>query len=189
MKTIGELFTSLPNGAAVSSAIAQGEITKVNIHNEVRLVTLWVTFGSLINRDELIAAEKLFSSALDASVIIKPYFGEKLFTADYFPQLYAAVKREIPSINGTLNNAEVQFDGEALTITLQNGGKAILEAKRFDEILLRYIREEFGLNLRVNYTGTFEASEQSDEYRQVMQSAKKQQEREQLQKGSRILQG
>ena len=184
MKTIGELFTSLPNGAAVSSAIAQGEVTKVNIHNEVRLVTLWVTFGSLINRDELIAAEKLFSSALDASVIIKPYFGEKLFTADYFPQLYAAVKREIPSINGTLNNAEVQFDGEALTITLQNGGKAILEAKRFDEILLRYIREEFGLNLRVNYTGTFEASEQSDEYRQVMQSAKKQQEREQLQKAA-----
>ena len=49
MKTIGELFTSLPNGAAVSSAIAQGEVTKVHIHNEVRLVTLWVTFGSLIN--------------------------------------------------------------------------------------------------------------------------------------------
>ncbi len=184
MKTIGELFTSLLRGEQIDPAIACGEVTKVNIHNEVRLVTLWVSFNSLIDRGELLAAEKLFSGALNASVIIKPHFGEKLFTADYFPQLYAAVKREIPSINGTLNNADATLEGDVLIITLQNGGKAILEAKHFDEILLKYIREEFDLDLRLKYTGTFEATAQSDEYKQVMQSAVKQQEREQLQKAA-----
>ncbi|HCA04361.1 MAG TPA: PolC-type DNA polymerase III, partial [Ruminococcaceae bacterium] len=182
MKTISELFTPLLRGSQIDGQIAQGRVTKVNIHNEMRLVTLWVDFDFVADRAAMFEAEKLFSSALNASVIIKPHFGSKLFTADCFPQLYTAVKREIPSINGTLNNAEVTYSDGVLVITLQNGGKALLEAKHFDEILQKYIFEEFDLNVSIKYTGNVEASENSEEYKQVMESAKKQQEREQLQK-------
>ena len=179
MKTLRELFSSFVADASLNPALAAGEVTKVNIHNEIRLITLWVHFSSLIDRSELVAAEKLYAQALNASVIIKPHFGASLFSADYFPQLYTAVKREMPSINGTLNNAEVQLNDDVLVITLQNGGKALLDAKHFDEILLRYIREEFDLQLKIRYTGTFEVSESGEEYKQVMQSAQKQQAREQ----------
>ncbi len=179
MKTLRELFASFTADAQLDPALTSGEVTKVNIQNEYRLITLWVNFSSLIDRSELIAAEKLYSQALNASIVIKPHFGAALFSSDYFPQLYAAVKREMPSINGTLNNAEAQFSDDVLVITLQNGGKALLDAKHFDEILLRYIREEFDLNLKIRYTGTFEVSESGEEYRQVMQSAQKQQAREQ----------
>ena len=179
MKTLRELFASFTADAQLDPALTSGEVTKVNIQNEYRLITLWVNFSSLIDRSELIAAEKLYSQALNASIVIKPHFGAALFSSDYFPQLYAAVKREMPSINGTLNNAEAQLSDDVLVITLQNGGKALLDAKHFDEILLRYIREEFDLNLKIRYTGTFEVSESGEEYRQVMQSAQKQQAREQ----------
>ncbi|MEE0873838.1 MAG: exonuclease domain-containing protein, partial [Ruminococcus sp.] len=179
MKTLSELFASFTADAQLDPALTAGEVTKVNIQNEYRLITLWVNFSSLIDRSELIAAEKLYSQALNASIVIKPHFGAALFSSDYFPQLYAAVKREMPSINGTLNNAEAQLSDDVLVITLQNGGKALLDAKHFDEILLRYIREEFDLNLKIRYTGTFEVSESGEEYRQVMQSAQKQQAREQ----------
>ena len=188
MKTLHDLFGSLTNSGTTDAPLGRGAVTKVHIHNEIRTVTLWVSFDALIDRDALFTAEKQFTQALDASVVIKPHFGAELFSADYFPQLYAAVKREMPSINGTLNNAEVQFNDNTLVITLQNGGKALLDAKHFDEILQRYIREEFDLDLQIRYTGTFEANENSPEYKQVMHSAHVQQEREQLQKAAEFYQ-
>ena len=66
MKTLSELFASFTADAQLDSALTSGEVTKVNIQNEYRLITLWVNFSSLIDRSELIAAEKLYSQALNA---------------------------------------------------------------------------------------------------------------------------
>ncbi len=184
MKTLAEIFHSFAPNGEVSSAVAQGVVTKVNILNEVRVVTLWVNFSELIDREPLLAAEKAYSKMLGASVAIKPHFGAGLFTAAYFPQLYTAVKREMPSINGTLNNAEVRQDGDMLIIHLHNGGKALLDAKGFDQALKRLIAEEFDLTLKIKYTGTFEVTDNSSEYKQAMQSAQKQIQREKLQKAA-----
>ncbi len=184
MKTLAELFGSFRECAAVPRAVADGVVTKVNIINEVRVVTLWVSFSSLIERETLLAAEKAFAKALDASVCIKPHFGASLFSAEYFPHLYTAVKREMPSINGTLNNAEVRYEDGVLTIHLHNGGKALLDAKGFDEALKRLIAEEFDLDVKLQYTGTFEVSDNSEEYRQSIDSAHKQMMREKLQKAA-----
>ena len=184
MKTLGELFGSFAQGAEVPAAVAQGVVKKVNILNEVRVVTLWTDFSSPVPREQLLSAEKVFAKMLDASVCIKPHFGAALFSAEYFPHLYTAIKREMPSINGTLNNAEVRLDGDKLIIKLNNGGKALLDAKGFDQALTRLIAEEFDLNLTIKYTGTFEVDAASDEYKQVIQSANKQISREKLEKAS-----
>ena len=184
MKTLGELFGSFAQGAEVPAAVAQGVVKKVNILNEVRVVTLWTDFSSPVPREQLLSAEKVFAKMLDASVCIKPHFGAALFSAEYFPHLYTAIKREMPSINGTLNNAEVRLDGDKLIIKLNNGGKALLDAKGFDQALTRLIAEEFDLNLTIKYTGTFEVDAASDEYKQVIQSANKQISREKLEKAA-----
>lgn len=182
MKTLGELFGSCAERADLPGELLSGAVTKVNILNEVRVVTLWVDFPFLIGRDRLLEAEKIFSKQLDASVAIKPHFGAELFTVDYFPQLYSAVKREMPSINGTLNNAEVRLDGDKLFIHLNNGGKALLDAKGFDQSLTRIIAEEFDLNLTVKYTGTFEIDDNNKEYKQALQNAQTRMQREKLEK-------
>ena len=69
----------------------------------------------------------------------------------------------MPSINGTLNNAEVRFENNTLTINLLNGGKTLLDSKGFDKALIKLISEEFNLCISVNYTGTFEVEENSEE--------------------------
>ena len=112
-----------------------------------------------------------------------------MFSADYFPQLYAAVRRDIPSINGTLNNAEVRFENNTLTINLLNGGKTLLDSKGFDKALIKLVSEEFNLCISVNYTGTFEVEENSEEYKAAIQDAQEKIDRQNLQKAAAFLSG
>lgn len=180
MSKLGSLFSSYPDCEKVSEAVKNGEVFNVNIINEVRIITLFVRFDTLISFDELMKTERMFSKALSSLVIIKPRYDSSLFSADYFQSLYAMVKKEMPSINGTLNNAEVGFEGDTLTITLQNGGKALLDAKQFDTALADLIRDIFSKNVNIKYTGVFEVSEKSEEYRQAIKNAEKKVMREQL---------
>lgn len=185
MKTFGEVFSSLFGTADFPQAVSSGVITKLNIATEARSVTLWVNFDGLVERNMLFEAESGIAKILQvSSAVIKPHFPSQLFSAAYFPQLYLAVKREIPSINGTLNNAEVRFEDNTLTINLLNGGKSLLDAKGFDKALKNIIAEEFDLHINVAYTGTLEIEADSSEYRDAIKSAEKQVQRENLAKAA-----
>lgn len=187
MKTLGEVFDS-QFGIKLPQQISQGELTQLNINKQARLITLAVKFNGLVERNTLFDTEKLITKALAYHTVIKPHFPTELFSADYFPQLYAAVRRDIPSINGTLNNAEVRFENNTLTINLLNGGKTLLDSKGFDKALTKLISEEFNLYISVNYTGTFEVKENSEEYKAAIQDAQEKINRENLQKAAEFYQ-
>lgn len=187
MKTLGEVFDS-KFGIKLPQKISQGELTQLNINKQARLITLTVKFNGLVERNTLFDTEKLITKALAYHTVIKPHFPTELFSADYFPQLYAAVRRDIPSINGTLNNAEVRFENNTLTINLLNGGKTLLDSKGFDKALIKLISEEFNLYISVNYTGTFEVEENSEEYKAAIQDAQEKINRDNLQKAAEFYQ-
>lgn len=187
MKTLGEVFDS-QFGIKLPQQISQGELTQLNINKQARLITLAVKFNGLVERNTLFDTEKLITKVLAYHTVIKPHFPTELFSADYFPQLYAAVRRDIPSINGTLNNAEVRFENNTLTINLLNGGKTLLDSKGFDKALIKLISEEFNLYISVNYTGTFEVEENSEEYKAAIQDAQEKINRENLQKAAEFYQ-
>lgn len=187
MKTLGEVFDS-QFGIKLSQQISQGELTQLNINKQARLITLAVKFNGLVERNTLFDTEKLITKALAYHTVIKPHFPTELFSADYFPQLYAAVRRDIPSINGTLNNAEVRFENNTLTINLLNGGKTLLDSKGFDKALIKLVSEEFNLYISVNYTGTFEVEENSEEYKAAIQDAQEKINRENLKKAAEFYQ-
>lgn len=187
MKTLGEVFDS-QFGIKLPQQISQGELTQLNINKQARLITLAVKFNGLVERNTLFDTEKLITKTLAYHTVIKPHFPTELFSADYFPQLYAAVRRDIPSINGTLNNAEVKFEDNTLTINLLNGGKTLLDSKGFDKALIKLISEEFNLYISVNYTGTFEVEENSEEYKAAIQDAQEKINRENLQKAAEFYQ-
>lgn len=187
MKTLGEVFGS-QFGIKLPQQISQGELTQLNINKQARLITLAVKFNGLVERNTLFDTEKLITKALAYHTVIKPHFPTELFSADYFPQLYAAVRRDIPSINGTLNNAEVRFENNTLTINLLNGGKTLLDSKGFDKALIKLVSEEFNLYISVNYTGTFEVEENSEEYKAAIQDAQEKINRENLQKAAEFYQ-
>ena len=187
MKTLGEVFDS-QFGIKLPQQISQGELTQLNINKQARLITLAVKFNGLVERNTLFDTEKLITKTLAYHTVIKPHFPTELFSADYFPQLYAAVRRDIPSINGTLNNAEVRFENNTLTIHLLNGGKTLLDSKGFDKALIKLVSEEFNLYISVNYTGTFEVEENSEEYKAAIQDAQEKINRENLQKAAEFYQ-
>lgn len=187
MKTLGEVFDS-QFGINLPQQISQGELTQLNINKQARLITLAVKFNGLVERNTLFDTEKLITKTLAYHTVIKPHFPTELFSTDYFPQLYAAVRRDIPSINGTLNNAEVRFENNTLTINLLNGGKTLLDSKGFDKALIKLISEEFNLLISVNYTGTFEVEENSEEYKAAIQDAQEKINRENLQKAAEFYQ-
>lgn len=187
MKTLGEVFDS-QFGIKLPQQISQGELTQLNINKQARLITLAVKFNGLVERNTLFDTEKLITKTLAYHTVIKPHFPTELFSADYFPQLYAAVRRDIPSINGTLNNAEVRLENNTLTINLLNGGKTLLDSKGFDKALIKLISEEFNLYISVNYTGTFEVEENSEEYKAAIQDAQEKINRENLQKAAEFYQ-
>lgn len=187
MKTLGEVIDS-QFGINLPQQISQGELTQLNINKQARLITLAVKFNGLVERNTLFDTEKLITKALAYHTVIKPHFPTELFSADYFPQLYAAVRRDIPSINGTLNNAEVRFENNTLTINLLNGGKTLLDSKGFDKALIKLISDEFNLYISVNYTGTFEVEENSEEYKAAIQDAQEKINRENLQKAAEFYQ-
>lgn len=187
MKTLGEVFDS-QFGIKLPQQISQGELTQLSINKQARLITLAVKFNGLVERNTLFDTEKLITKTLAYHTVIKPHFPTELFSADYFPQLYAAVRRDIPSINGTLNNAEVRFENNTLTINLLNGGKTLLDSKGFDKALIKLVSEEFNLYISVNYTGTFEVEENSEEYKAAIQDAQEKINRENLQKAAEFYQ-
>lgn len=187
MKTLGEVFDS-QFGIKLPQQISHGELTQLNINKQARLITLAVKFNGLVERNTLFDTEKLITKTLSYHTVIKPHFPTELFSADYFPQLYAAVRRDIPSINGTLNNAEVRFENNTLTINLLNGGKTLLDSKGFDKALIKLVSEEFNLYISINYTGTFEVEENSEEYKAAIQDAQEKINRENLQKAAEFYQ-
>lgn len=187
MKTLGEVFAS-QFGINLPQQTSQGELTQLNINKQSRLIILSVNFAGLIDRNLLFETEKSITKVLAYHAVIKPHFPTELFSADYFSQLYIAVRRDIPSINGTLNNAEVKFENNILTINLLNGGKSLLDSKGFDKALVKQIYEEFNLHISVIYTGTFEVEENNEEYKAAIQNAQEKINRENLQKAAEFYQ-
>ena len=70
MKSLGSIFGSTVGNTGIPPHIAGGIVTRVNIVNEVRLITLWVHFNRLIGHDDLIYTEKLYSKSVDSVVVI-----------------------------------------------------------------------------------------------------------------------
>lgn len=182
MKTLGEVFNPYLADKTLADDISSAELLELNINTNNRSIAMTAGFGGLVKRDSLFTAEKQISkSELNlGSVRINPIFSPNLFSADYFPELYKAVKRDIPSINGTLNNAFVTYEEGNLQITLNNGGKSLLDAKGFDKALKRIIKDEFSLEINIIYTGTLEIDGQSEEYVQAMKNAAEKIERQRI---------
>ena len=57
-------------------------------------------------------------------------------------------------------------------------GKSLLDAKGFDRILKRRIFDEFGIAPEIQYTGTLEIDEHSDDFQQAIQNAETEIKRE-----------
>lgn len=184
MRTFSEIFGNYIDKEQVNSELLNGVVTNVAVNSGLRTLEVSLDFSSLVSHEDLHKAENMLKKsalALNKS-IINPHFNKELFNVDYFQDLVSELKLSMPRINGTFHGATAQIYGDNLVITLQNGGKAVLDSVKFDTALSKLIANEFGLHFTVAYEGVTEIDGESKEYIESQINTEKQIQREKLEK-------
>ncbi len=165
MKTFREVLGDFLKGQ-VNNDVLDGVITDLRVNSALRTLEVSLTLNKLVPREQLHKIENdLKKSALSLNkVIINPYFGRDLFTVDYFNDLVYELRLSIPRINGTFKDSYAHLQGDTLVVTLQHGGKALLDGVKFDIELAKLISKEFDLNLNISYDGVLEIDGDSQDY-------------------------
>lgn len=180
MNLFSSIFSEYIDCSQLNSSIVNGEIKSVNIDSEKRIMTIKMFFQKLVNAEEFIKTEKLLeASELNLHIVyLEPMFPSALFSVDYYPQLILLLKREIPSLNGTVSDSTACLEDNKLTITLKHGGHSILMAKGFNTALENLIARVFDLDCYVYFDGLMSLEADNPVYIEKQQNVEKKQIRD-----------
>ena len=190
MIKLGEVFS--PYRIAFDDALADAAVQNIRINRERRILNIDIQSDCLLSRAALFDAQDQIAKAEVGAdkVVIRPHFPADAFDVSYFDELVAALKAETPSLNGTLNNAELEKTGEGrLNVVLLHGGVALLEAKEFDVLLSDIIFREFGLRFTVSFSGVTELSVDDKQFAENLKNAQKKIERKKLDELTQLFEG
>ena len=167
MNTLFSFFEKYINSPdALSEALLQGVIEKVNINKEKRTVTLAVRFSEFIEESELRAAQKLIrgSSLSLERVNIEPKFPAESFTSERYSVIISELKKRLPSTAAVLEGAEVTLNGDMLTVEIFHGGEILLNSLGADREIISILNTMFGVSYSVQFTGVTQLSAEDDAY-------------------------
>ncbi len=184
MKKFREIFGTYVEENLIAPAVYNAEIDNISVNPALRTVEFTACFSELVRREDIHRAENILKNSPLAlgKVSILPRFSSELFCADYFNELVYELKYSIPRINGTFKNSEVVLNGDTLNISLNNGGKALLDSVGFDAELTRLIYNEFNREIKISYSGMTVIDGESKEYIEAQQNTEKKLHRENLEK-------
>ena len=184
MKKFREVFEKYIDENLISPVVYNAEITDIKINSVLRTLEIGLKLNELLSREDLHNAEKAIakSDLALSKAVINPEFNDGLFSADYFKELVCELKYKIPRINGTFKNSEVILNGDTLNITLNNGGKTLLDSVEFDVELAKLVYKEFKREIKVTYDGVTTIDGESEEYIASQENAEKKIKRENLEK-------
>lgn len=166
MKTFSDFFGRYIETSKLPEIIKNSKILNVKIDSAVCSMEIEAECSELIDRKSIFNAEKLICSGLlnISQCFFKPHYDSILFSVDYYPELILELKRRCASLNGTLNDSSAELKDNNLIITLQHGGKDILEQQKFDKKLAQLIRDEFNINIEVKFNGIMSIDADSQVY-------------------------
>ncbi len=157
MIKLGEVFS--PYSVELDGSLAEAAVKNIRINKERRILNIEVYSEYLLTRRSIFEAQERIAKAeigVDR-VVIYPKYPREAFDTAYFDELVEALRQNNPSLNGTLNDAVLEREGDdRLNITLAHGGAALLQAKEFDMLLSDLIYSEFGLRFEITYSGVTE---------------------------------
>ncbi len=181
MNTLSEIF-SQHLSAPIIDSLANAQIIQLKLNKEQRSMKIYLKCDHLIPAADVFTTQRLIKgSALALSdVTIYPTYNKDLFDVSYFSQLVEFLKIEVPSLNGTLNDAQLFRKDSTLTVKLAHGGLSLLQSKGFSELLSSIIRKKFSLEFAIEYSGVTEIDGDSQEYAEQIQSVEQKIQREKL---------
>ncbi|MBQ9247947.1 MAG: hypothetical protein IJ171_05100 [Ruminococcus sp.] len=160
----------------LEGTVADASVKQIRINKERRILNIDINSEYLLTRAVLLDAQAQIAKAnigVD-KVVIHPHFPSSAFDVGYFDELVAALKAQTPSLNGTLNDAVLEREGQdRLNVVLAHGGLALLQAKEFDILLSDIIYREFGLSFEITYSGVTELNIDDKQFTESIDNAQK----------------
>ena len=158
-------------------------VNSIKVNRDNRTVIINISPATLVSGASVREAEKAIASAgIGADKVdIRVRYAPSLFDLSYFGELAAALKEIKPSLNGTLNDAVPEIEGESsLRVNLAHGGMSLLVAQDFAGALSDLIYQQFGLRYNIEYGGVTELDSDNKEYIESIHNAEKKIERQKL---------
>lgn len=135
--------------AVLSSAVVEG----VENHTETRVLMITVRFDRLISTRTLDAVCAVLSGYLGTvQVELRPKFPKELLTVKYVSELVLLLKKQVAVANGFLDDSDWDFAADKIEVTLQHGGKSILDGANCARVLENIISDRFGTAITVEFS-------------------------------------
>ena len=166
MKTFSDFFGRYLDISKLPDSINNSQVINIKTDSVIRSMEIYIECFELVDRKTIFDAEKIIcKSVLNLSqCFLNPHYESSLFSAEYYPELILELKRRCASLNGTLNESSAELKDNKFIITLQHGGKDILEQQKFDKQLVKLIKDEFGINVSVEFNGILSINADSQTY-------------------------
>ncbi|NMB30284.1 MAG: PolC-type DNA polymerase III [Clostridiales bacterium] len=163
-RTISAQFGGYINN--IPTDIKSGEIKKITYDKENAFLQVEAKFSNLVKYKDKCAFETMISRAFSlANVNLCAKYPPELLTSDFLPELVNNLKNEIGVVNGFLNDAKADLQGDTLTIYLANGGKEILTQANFSIHLSVLIKKQFSRSVNVLLDGVTKISDNEHQKR------------------------
>ena len=141
--------------------VLSGEIFKLTYTENLESIRFHALFPQLVPSDDIFAFEKAVEAAIKVEQVrLACRYPSEKFGMDCYGELIKLLKRDIPVVNGFLDDAEVQLSNGELRIKIVHGGREILEKYYFCQNFSRMIYNQFGVRIKVVLDGESSVSEE-----------------------------
>lgn len=142
-------------------SILCGDIFKLTYTENLENIRFHAHFEELVPSDDIFVFEKSVEAAIKVEQVrLAPRYPSEKFGMDCYGELIKLLKRDIPVVNGFLDDAEVSLGNGELHIKIVHGGRDILDRYNFCVYFSRLIYNQFGVRVKVFLDGESNVSEQ-----------------------------
>ena len=187
MNKLSDVFSQYLS-APIVDTVSNAHVCDIRINKEKRIIDIFAKFSKLTDASDIFATQRLIKSSVMQfnGATIHPVYDSSLFDVSYFPQIVEFLKVDTPSLNGSLNDAQLFRKDNVLTVKLAHGGLSLLKAKDFTTLLQDKIREMFSLSFEIEFSGLTEIDSNSDEYIEQIQNYENKIQRKKLEELSQM---
>ena len=155
-------------GKKLPDNVLDGRLRRVLSTPERNRLYFETEFDTLVPFADLSAAESELTERFEIQTVrLLCRYPAECFSVAVLPELFLSLRRDLPMMNGFLEDAELSLHENTLSIGLRHGGVDILNQTHFREELARAIRMIFSVSLTVEFAGEQHIS---DEAHAAMQS-------------------
>ena len=142
------------------SLLPDGEIERCDINMEERSMTVVIRFEKYVSPSVVSDLQREIVNALKLKGININYtFAPDDISVLACKEMAEELRFKNPMVNGFLNNAEYNLEGDKVTVELKNGGLSSLIESGFERQYEELCRSRFGKILKLEFAGKTENTE------------------------------